>query len=85
MEKRKIKSKRDFIGFKNNKLNYKCKDVEKCLMSMNGLIKKFPNMHRFCNGDVNCKGVYPYENMNTWERFNEKSLPDKKFFTVSCI
>ena len=54
-------------------------------MSMNGLIKKFPNMHRFCNGDVNCKGVYPYENMNTWKRFNEKSLPDKKFFTVSCI
>ena len=29
MEKRKIKSKRDFIGFKNNKLNYKCKECRK--------------------------------------------------------
>ena len=26
------------------------------------------------------KGVYPYEYMPSWERFNEKSLPDKKVF-----
>ena len=24
------------------------------------------------------KGVYPYEYMDSWERFNETSLPDKK-------
>ena len=26
------------------------------------------------------KGVYPYEYMDSWERFNETSLPDKDDF-----
>ena len=26
------------------------------------------------------KGVYPYEYMDSWERFNETSLPSKKEF-----
>ena len=26
------------------------------------------------------KGVYPYEYMDSWERFDETSLPDKNFF-----
>ena len=26
------------------------------------------------------KGVYPYEDMDSWEKFNETSLPDKKAF-----
>ena len=26
------------------------------------------------------KGVYPYEYMHNWNRFNEKPLPDKKYF-----
>ena len=26
------------------------------------------------------KGVYPYEYMDSWETFNETSLPDKKAF-----
>ena len=53
---------------------------------VNGLIKKFPNIHQFCNGDINKfvlllrKGVYPYEYMDSWERFDETSLPDKKDF-----
>ena len=58
----------NFIGFKNNKLNYKCKECNKrSSKSINGLIKKFPNMYQFCNGDINKfvlllrKGVYPYE------------------------
>ena len=43
-------------------------------------------MHKFCNGDLNKfvmllrKVVYPYEYMNSWERFNETSLPPKKDF-----
>ena len=43
-------------------------------------------MYQFCNGDVNKfvllqrKGVYPYEYMDSWERFNETSLPEKNFF-----
>ena len=53
-------------------------------MSINGLIKKFSNMYQFCNGDINKfilllrKGVYPYGHMDSWERFNETSLPDDK-------
>ena len=43
-------------------------------------------MDQFCNGDINKfvlllrKGLYPYENMDSWERFNATSLLDKKDF-----
>ena len=49
-------------------------------------MEKFPNMYQFCNGDLNKfvlllrKSVYPYEYMDSWERFNEISLPAKKAF-----
>ena len=86
-ERRKIKSVCNFIGLKNNKLNYECKECKKrWLKPVNGLIKKFPNIHKFCNEDINKfvlllrKGVYPYEYMDSWERFNETSLPDKTAF-----
>ena len=29
------------------------------------------------------KGVYPYEYMDSWERFDETSLPDKEAFYSS--
>ena len=67
-EKGKIKSVCNFIGLKNNKLHYECKEYKiRWLRPVNGLMKKFPNIHQFCNGDINkCslllrKGVYPYE------------------------
>ena len=56
------------------------------LQTINGLIKKCPNINQFYNEDINKftfllrKGVYPYEYMDSWERFNETSLPDKKVF-----
>ena len=75
------------LGLKNNKLNYKCKECgKKYFKSINGPIKKFPNMYQFCDGDINKfvlllrKGVYPYQYMDSWKRFNEISLPDKKAF-----
>ena len=49
-------------------------------------MKKFKNTYSFCNNDLNkfilllIKGIYPYEYMNSWERFNETSLPSKKEF-----
>ena len=86
-ERKKIKSVCNFIGLKNNKLNYKCKECKKrWLKPVNGLIKKFPNIHKFCNEDINKfvlllrKGVYPYEYMDSWERSDETSLPYKKSF-----
>ena len=85
--KKKNISECNFNGIKNNRLYYKCKECnDESYKSMNGLIEKFPNTYRFCNGDVNKfvlllrKGVYPYEYIDSWEKFNETSLPDKKAF-----
>ena len=53
------------------------------------LIKKFANTYEFCNGILNKfilllrKGVYCYEYMDNWERFDETSLPDKESFYSS--
>ena len=53
-ERKKFKSACNFIGLKNNELNYECKECkERWLKPINGLIKKFPNIHQFCNGDIN--------------------------------
>ena len=87
MKRKNIKSECEFIGFKNNRLNYRCKECNgTSAKSVNDLIEKFPRMHKFCNGDLNKfvlllrKGVYPYEYMDSWERFDETSLPDKEAF-----
>ena len=48
-------------------------------------------MYKFCDGDLNKfvlllrKDVYPYEYMDSWERFNETSLPPKKDFYSELI
>ena len=53
------------------------------------LIKKLKNTYSFCNNDLNKfilllrKGVYPYEYMDSWEKFNETSLPSKEDFYSS--
>ena len=53
------------------------------------LIKRFTNIYEFCNKDINKsilllrKGVYPYEYMDSWERFNGTSLPDRETFYSS--
>ena len=59
------------------------------MVPLGGLIKKFPNSYKFCNNDIKKfilllkNGVYPYEYMDSWERFDETSLHDKKkLFTV---
>ena len=57
-----------------------------CLKSVNGSMRDFPSLYQFCNGDLNKfvlllrKGVYPHEYMDSWGRFNETSLLDKKDF-----
>ena len=55
-------------------------------ISLIELSEKFPNTYQFCNRDLNKfslllrKGVYPYEYMDSWEKFNETELPDKESF-----
>ena len=86
--KKHIKSECAFIGFKNNRFNHRCKECNKTSSkSVNDLSEKFTRMHKFCNDDLNKfvlllrKGVYPYEYMNSWERFNETSLPQLELLT----
>ena len=78
----------DYMRTKNEKLIFKCfnckqnyeKDFNK------ELIKRFANTYEFCNKNLNKfilllrKGVYPYEYMDNWERFDETSLPNKDSF-----
>ena len=86
-ERKKIKSVCNLIGPKNNKFHYKSNNYKKrWLIPISGFIKKFPNTYKFCNNDINkfCllikKGVYPYEYVDSWERFDETLSPDKKAF-----
>ena len=61
-------------------------DAKNAREYLNGLTEKFPSVYQFCDGDLNKfvlllrKGVCPYEYMDSWERFNETSLPLKKSF-----
>ena len=55
-------------------------------ISNDTLIKKFHNRYQLCDNDFDKfnlllrKGVYPYEYMDEWEKFNESKLPDKELF-----
>ena len=73
---------------------YNCKQRYKKKFNKE-LIKRFASTYSFCNNDTTGsssserinkfilllrKGVYPYEYMDNWERFNETSLPSKESF-----
>ena len=53
---------------------------------MEGLIEQFPSIYQFCNGNLNKfvlllrKGVYPYDDMDNWEKFDEITIPPKEAF-----
>ena len=87
MERKKIRLNCEFIGFKNGRLNYKCKECKKSYAKVaNESIENFPTLHKFCNGDLNKfflllrKCIYPYEYMDSWERFDENTIPPKEVF-----
>ena len=87
MERKKIKSECEFIGLKDNRLKYICRECDDIsAKSIDELIKKFSRTYKFCNGALNKfvlllkKGVYSYEYMDSWERFNKTSLPPKESF-----
>ena len=76
----------EYINAEDSKIVFKClncnknynKDINK------ELIDRFSSTYNFYEGDINKfilllrKGVYPYEYMDSWERFYETSLPSKK-------
>ena len=61
----------------NCKRNYE-KEINK------ELIERLASTYKFCNNDLNKfvmllrKGVYPYEYMDSWDKFNETSIPSKE-------
>ena len=73
---------------KNEKLLLKCFNCNNYYKKKfnKELIKTFKNMYSFCDSDLNKfilllrKGVYPYEYMDSWEKFNETLLPSKEDF-----
>ena len=74
-------------------ITYKIKFIDTCRFMqsklsdlVDSLSEKFPSVYQFCNGDLNKfvlllrKGVCPYEYMDSWEKFNETTLPPKEDF-----
>ena len=76
------------MSVKYNQLIFPCLECKKNYNKdcNKELIKRFLNTYQFCNGDVNKfvilsrKGVYPYERIDSRERFDETILPNKKAF-----
>ena len=88
IEKIKINSECCLVGLKNNRLIYRCKECkEEWKRPINELIKTFPDIYQFCNGNLKInlflllrKGTYPYEYMDSWEKFDENTIPPKEAF-----
>ena len=59
---------------------------EECKKLIEGLIKRFQSIYQFCNSDLNKfilllrKGVYLYEHMDSWGKFDETTLPPIEAF-----
>ena len=77
-----------FVNAMNETLTFECVDCEKEYKKdiNNKLKERFSNVYEFCGYDMNKfitllrKGVYPYEYMDEWNKFDEKELPVKESF-----
>ena len=78
----------DYMNFCDDELVYRCFECKTNynIDLNNKLIDRFSSTYDFCGDDINKfivllrKGVYPYEYMDSFERFSEASLPDKDAF-----
>ena len=77
-----------FVNVMNETLTFECVDCKKEYKKdiNNKLKERFSNVDEFCGYDMNKfitllrKGVYPYEHMDEWNKFDEKELPSKESF-----
>ena len=84
----KCKSNLCFARAINEKLIFKCIDCEKEYEKEfnKELLERFANTYTFCGNDINKfvmllrNGVYPYEYIDGWDKFNEKIIPSKESF-----
>ena len=82
------KSYLDYVTIKDNQLIFRCFSCKKNYENdfNKELIQRFANTYEFCNRDLNKfilllrKGVYPYDYIDSWQRFDETSLPGKDVF-----
>ena len=81
----------DYMITRDDQLIFRCFECKKNYQKdfNKDLINRFANTYEFCNKDINRfilllrKGIYPYEYIDSWERFDETSLPDKEAFYSS--
>ena len=81
----------DYMITKAEQLIFRCFECKKNYKEEfnKELINRFASLYEFCSEDINKfilllrKGVYPYEYMDSWERFDETSLLDKEAFYSS--
>ena len=84
MEEIKINSECCCVELKNNRLIYRCRKCKK--RPIEELSRKFPSVYQFCNGDFNKfvlllrEGAYLYEDMDSWEKYDETTIPPKEAF-----
>ena len=87
----KCKSNLYFMRAIDEKLIFECIDCKKEYKKdfNKKLIKRFSNVYEFCGNNINKflillrKGVYPYEYIDEWNKFNEKNYLAKNHFTVT--
>ena len=84
----KCKSNLCYMKVTDKKLIFRCLDCKKNYEKEinKELVERFSNTYGFCDKDLNKfvmllrKGVYPYEYMDGWDKFNEKIIPSKESF-----
>ena len=72
----------DYMSIKDNQLIFRCFGCKKNYKKEfnKELIKRFANIYEFCNEDIDKfifllrKGVYPYQYMDSWERFDSDTV-----------
>ena len=78
----------DYMSIKDDLLIFRCFECKKNYKKdfNKDVIKRFASTYEFCSGEINKlflllrKSVYPYEYMDSWERFDETSSPNKEIF-----
>ena len=73
------KARFDYLITKDDELMFRCFDCKQNYQKdwKKNLINRFANTYQSCHGDINKfllllkEGVYPYEYMDIWEKFDE--------------
>ena len=78
-----------FCQVKKKQINLQMQKMQKRMEKANRRINQKvsnPSIYQFCNGYLNKfilllrKGVYPYKDMDNWEKFDETTIPPKDAF-----